>query len=220
MIQRTPRFGAMRRPTTPRFTPLPDTSGVFKLYTVGATQSWPPEELSEVVMSRTSYAYPHFYAAMHAADLILPAFGGRDYETSRASSTMGVAGSSDVSLSSGIVPRVSLTSGQVPILVSETQNAAYGCVCLPLTDSSWFIFSLRHCADGSVPLSASSDPTTCPRWNTSSWSGKGSSPGRRGASVSGRCRTAWTRGQRQTWTSGRSCSRNDFWSRNRLLGRQ
>ncbi|RSH82202.1 hypothetical protein EHS25_006135 [Saitozyma podzolica] len=98
--------------TTPRFTPLPDTSGVFKLYTVGATQSWPPEELSEVVMSRTSYAYPHFYAAMHAADLILPAFGGRDYETSRASSTMGVAGSSDV-----------------PILVSETQNAAYGWFC-------------------------------------------------------------------------------------------
>lgn len=83
--------------STPYFSPLPSATGIFTLYTVGATPSRPPDVLREVVRTRTNYIYPHFYEAMHSADLILPAFGRTGYDVDRVSSTIGIAGSSEVS---------------------------------------------------------------------------------------------------------------------------
>ena len=55
-------------------------------------------------MSRVGYSYPKFYGALHAADLVLPAFGKTTYDKDRASSTMGVAGTARVSASRALTP--------------------------------------------------------------------------------------------------------------------
>ncbi len=113
------------------YTPLPPSPGSpppFQLVLLGAGIPGIPTPLKNLVIHWGDRPYPEYYEAMHAADLIIPAFGTEGYDDNRASSTIGTAATAKVGRrSSGdIFDSCSLRCFQVPVLTSEIISNAYG----------------------------------------------------------------------------------------------